>query len=610
MAPSDSSGSDSSGSDSSGSAFVRRRPLLAAAVGGGVAAGALGVASRAGLLGVGVGDDAGGVLRLETNESGVDSLDVVLGDELLPSVGTGRWATGNLPTTTHSMAGFTWPIGDAEPVVEIGSKVGGVWQDWRRMPPLHDLPDMDTAESNDIGGTELVWIGDADGIRVRVRGRRPRDLTMVLLHPTLLDADLDPQAEPAQDAPQVAGRTSPTARAATPAPRPAILTRKQWGADPSLRSGSPTYNTSLVQVHVHHTADSNNSYSRADVPGMIRGAYRYHTQNLGWSDIGYNFLVDRFGRLWEGRAGGTDRLVRGAHTLGFNSTSTGVSVIGNFETAKPAAAVLDTIAGLAAWKLSTYGRDPMGRTSVRSEGSDKFSSGRVVSLPVIDGHRDTNDTACPGRNLYAQLPSIRTRTRDKIAAAPSTGGEPPATDDGSAVTVKKAFVLGGAMTVGTRLRVTGGQVSPSDATVRYQWRRDGVAIKGATRQRYVLTTDDVGAMMSVKVAGRSPGRTAAVQTLAGTTPVRARAEVRVAARARADRAVVVRTTVVAPGSSAPATGTVSVTMSGRTRTGTLVDGVVVVRFLKVPPGERTVEVVYPGDAATSPGVAEASVTTR
>ena len=75
---------------------------------------------------------------------------------------------------------------------------------------------------------------------------------------------------------------------------------------------------------------------------------------------------------------------------------------------------LTAVAGLAAWKLSMYGRDPMGMASVTSEGSDKYSAAQVATLPVIDGHRDTNDTACPGRYLYAELPWIRRRTKRRI----------------------------------------------------------------------------------------------------------------------------------------------------------------------------------------------------
>jgi uncharacterized protein with LGFP repeats len=165
---------------------------------------------------------------------------------------------------------------------------------------------------------------------------------------------------------------------------------------------------------VHHTVNSND-YRAGDVPGLIRGMYRYHTVNLGWSDIGYNFLIDRFGRTWVGRAGGFKEPVRGAHTLGFNSTSTGVALIGNFDLARPSRKARTALVHLAAWKLNKYHRNPLGKAKVFSHGSDRFAFGRRVRLPVLDGHRDTNLTACPGQRLYERLPEIRRRVAERIA---------------------------------------------------------------------------------------------------------------------------------------------------------------------------------------------------
>ena len=101
-------------------------------------------------------------------------------------------------------------------------------------------------------------------------------------------------------------------------PGPVLLGRRDWAADESWRNGDPRYNDTIEQAHVHHTANSND-YGEQDVPALMRGMYWYHTHSLGWSDIAYNFVVDRFGRAWVGRAGGVNRPVRGAHTLGFNA---------------------------------------------------------------------------------------------------------------------------------------------------------------------------------------------------------------------------------------------------------------------------------------------------
>jgi uncharacterized protein with LGFP repeats len=238
---------------------------------------------------------------------------------------------------------------------------------------------------------------------VRVAGSGHRDLELVLIDPGETAADRTVQASPT-----VAART----RAA---PRPTLLTRRDWGADRTWRNGRPRYNDRLRQVHVHHTA-TGNDYSRADVPGILRGMYRYHTHTLGWFDIGYNFLVDRFGRAWVGRSGGPDRLVRGAHTLGFNDTSVGVAVIGNLEGRAPWRPAVRTLVRLAAWKLDAHDRDAAGRVRVTSTGSDLYREGQRVRLPVIDGHRDTNQTACPGQRLYDRLPAIRRRAQARIDA--------------------------------------------------------------------------------------------------------------------------------------------------------------------------------------------------
>jgi uncharacterized protein with LGFP repeats len=249
----------------------------------------------------------------------------------------------------------------------------------------------------------LLWVDQSQGIQVRT-GRSSRALDLVLIDPGVLPSDTAAGGTTAQALPRTAVTDS--------APRPELHTRKEWGADPSWRNGEPAYLDRLKQVHIHHTA-TGNGYSRADVPGILRGMYRYHTQTLGWFDIGYNFLVDRFGRAWVGRSGGANRLVRGAHTLGFNHESVGIAVIGNLERRPAWPEAVTEVVRLAAWKLDKRGKDAQGSVRVTSTGSDKYPEGTRVRLPVIDGHRDTNDTACPGR-IYRKLPEIRERAQWRI----------------------------------------------------------------------------------------------------------------------------------------------------------------------------------------------------
>jgi N-acetylmuramoyl-L-alanine amidase len=391
---------------------MHRRPLLKALAGSGAALTGIAVAARTGLLSD--EDDSGpppGVLRLAGGDATMPSLAVPLTDRLLVARGRQQWTSPRVATTTYSMVGATWRSGEPEPRLEMSPRVGGAWQPWRPMPHLHRL--AAGAEETGAEGTDVVWTGPADGIRVRVRGHRPADLALVLLHPEPLPTDETVEGRwSARGTAQARGSRRRKRRRNRL--RPVLLGRRDWGAKERWRSGRPTYNATIKQVHVHHTVNSN-SYKRRDVPAMIRGMYAYHTKHLGWSDIGYNFLVDRFGRIWVGRAGGPGKPVRGAHTLGFNAKSTGVAVIGNYETAVPSKAVIGALARLAAWKLDMYGRNPRGRVRVVSEGSDRYRDGRRVKLPVIDGHRDTNQTACPGRHLYDALPRIRRRAKRRIA---------------------------------------------------------------------------------------------------------------------------------------------------------------------------------------------------
>ncbi|WP_328538412.1 peptidoglycan recognition protein family protein [Streptomyces sp. NBC_00344] len=189
--------------------------------------------------------------------------------------------------------------------------------------------------------------------------------------------------------------------------RPSIVTRKGWGADETIRESAFRYTDTVKAAFVHHTATGNN-YTCAQAPSLLRGIYRYHVKSNGWRDIGYNFAIDKCGTIYEGRAGGVAKPVMGAHTLGFNTDSTGIAVLGTFGTSNPPAAVTRALASLTAWKLGLTGADPNGRTTLISGGGNRFAKGSAVSLHVISGHRDGFATDCPGALLYSKLGSIRT----------------------------------------------------------------------------------------------------------------------------------------------------------------------------------------------------------
>ncbi|MFE2051304.1 peptidoglycan recognition protein, partial [Streptomyces sp. NPDC059459] len=189
-------------------------------------------------------------------------------------------------------------------------------------------------------------------------------------------------------------------------PRPSITTRRGWGANEKLREKKFVYTKKVKAAFVHHSATGNN-YTCKQAPSVIRSIYRYHVNSMGWRDVGYNFLVDKCGKIYEGRAGGVSKAVLGAHTMGFNSNTMGIAVLGTYGSKKPSSAAVKAIAKLTAWKLGLYGVNPRGKTSLKSGGGNLYRKGKNVRLNVISGHRDGFATSCPGKKLYAKLGTSR-----------------------------------------------------------------------------------------------------------------------------------------------------------------------------------------------------------
>ncbi|MEV5978146.1 FG-GAP-like repeat-containing protein [Streptomyces sp. NPDC052114] len=240
--------------------------------------------------------------------------------------------------------------------------------------------------------------------------------------------DSVPPTDPAPTTPSATdpaptGSASPTPDPAptrpTPPPstvtQPPVIGRAAWGADESQVKDPPEYLDKVRAVFVHHTVGTND-YSCAQSAALVRGIMTYHVETEGWNDLGYNFLVDKCGQIFEGRAGGIDVPVRGAHTYGFNGDSTGIAVLGDFEgdpaTDKPAGrptrAALESVARVAAWKLGQYGGDPAGKVTLTAAAdTGVWKKGEQASLHTVSGHRDGFATACPGKTLYAKLGEIR-----------------------------------------------------------------------------------------------------------------------------------------------------------------------------------------------------------
>jgi N-acetylmuramoyl-L-alanine amidase len=290
----------------------------------------------------------------------------------------------NRPAHRFDLVGLHWKGSGA--VSFRTRSVAGRWSRWREAAPEDDRPDAASHELRARGWHlgSPYWTGASDRIRVRTFGRVSRVRAYYVWSPTR--------------------RTR--VRTISKAGSPLIITRASWGADERIRRRRrPDYADTLRFAVVHHTAGSN-SYSRAQSASIVRGIERYHVLANGWDDIGYNFLVDKYGQVFEGRYGGVDRNVVGAHAQGFNTGSVGVAVIGTYDSAAITPAARAALVRLLAWRLDVAHLDPLSTFSWRSTGNPKYPVGRMVTLRTISGHRDTGFTTCPGSQLYGELPGI------------------------------------------------------------------------------------------------------------------------------------------------------------------------------------------------------------
>ncbi len=265
--------------------------------------------------------------------------------------------------------------------------VGGRWSAWQRADPeAEDLPNVGSAEARASSGWRLgnpYWTGTSDRIEYRLRGRVERLRAYFVRSPEV--------RIPLR-------RVSMTGS-------PPLLGREAWGANEAIRRAAPRYATSVQFALVHHTAGTN-SYTASQSAAIVRGIEVYHVKGNGWDDIGYNFLVDKYGQVFEGRYGGVDKNVIGAHAEGFNTGSSGVAVLGTYGSAAPLAVARTALADLLAWRLDIAHVDPLSTLTWVSGGNARFASGVPVMLRAVSGHRDTGFTSCPGAALYAQLGAI------------------------------------------------------------------------------------------------------------------------------------------------------------------------------------------------------------
>ncbi|MGW4632594.1 N-acetylmuramoyl-L-alanine amidase [Nocardia sp. NPDC004415] len=298
----------------------------------------------------------------------------------------------------------------------------GNWGPWYNADPI-DTRATDQTPADAPTGTEPIYVGETTAVQMLVTRKPtagpdhdPAHLTeaalkAVLINPgrAAIDAALNDVA------------------AALPNGGPKVITRAQWGADESIRCQEPTYDDGLGGLTVHHTA-GRNDYSRAESAGIVRAIYAYHAETLGWCDIGYNALVDQYGQIFEGRYGGLDRDVQGAHAGGFNENTAGVALMGNYESESPSNESITAIGRFIGWRAKLAGLNPKGYTTMYSEGTEftPYALGEEVDLPVVFAHRDVGNTDCPGDAAYALMDRIRAIAAGNTTySSPATPYRPP-----------------------------------------------------------------------------------------------------------------------------------------------------------------------------------------
>ena len=350
-------------------------------------------------IGLGAAALAGGALRPRSAfAAGTSLFELELEEGAAHIAG---WRTTNVlhAPRRFDLMGLRWTRGGTLEAQVRARRRGGSWTPWM---PLHRSGDHAPDGAAAPAGTEPAYTGATDVFQLRLRGSaRGLRARFVRAQPTARSARHVTGRRRAKK-PKVKARKSQSSQ-------PAIITRTEWGGDSVPPRSAPEYGE-VQAAFVHHTVSSND-YAPEESAGIVLGIARYHRDSNGWNDIGYNFLVDQYGQVFEGRAGGVDQPVIGAQAQGYNSVSSGIACIGTFTSVAQPEAGLEALAHLIGWKLSLHGVPTEGTVVVTSRGgsSNRYPSGTPVTLERIPGHRDGDSTSCPGDVLYGQLADLRAR---------------------------------------------------------------------------------------------------------------------------------------------------------------------------------------------------------
>ena len=295
---------------------------------------------------------------------------------------------------SFSMVGVTWTALSGEDLgVHVRTLTASGWSEWYDVTP--------DGEESEQRATGVIYVEDSTAVEVQATSRpggTAEGMRAVLIDSPARGSDpTTATTAAAVNGPATAAR--PLAANGS-VPQPTMITRSRWGA--IAQDGCEANSDTIRAVAVHHTAGSND-YSAGQSASIVRGIQYYHEVTLGWCDIGYNFLVDKYGQVFEGKGGGATFPVHGAHATTWNWETVGISLMMNSNTAQPSGPMLTSLEDVIAWKIANNYLNPLGTVTL---------GGRTIN--VIFRHGDVMSTECPGTNVTNRMAEIRNAVAARV----------------------------------------------------------------------------------------------------------------------------------------------------------------------------------------------------